>query len=59
MAGNNIPDVELLLNGSLIHAPRMKLYFDQKRKNNIPLPRPSIVVCSRYLSYTEATEKAP
>ena len=55
----NIPDVKLLLNGSLFHAPKMKLYLDRKRRDNILLPRTSTAICTRYLSYTGATEKAP
>ena len=55
--GQNIPDVKLLLNGSLFRAPKMKLYLDQKRRDNILLPWASTAICTRYLSYTEATEK--
>jgi len=36
--GKNIPDVKLLLIGSLFHAPKMELYLDQKWRDNILLP---------------------
>lgn len=56
--GNNIPDLKLLLNGSLFYATKKKLYLDQKRRDNILLLWTSTATCTRYLSYTEATEKA-
>jgi hypothetical protein len=59
MAGKNIPDIKLLLNGSLLYAPKIKLYLEWKRRNNILLPWTSTAIYTRYLSYTEATEKAP
>jgi hypothetical protein len=53
--GKNIRE-KLLLNGYLFHAPKM-MYLDRKRRDSILLPWTSTAICTRYLSYTEATEK--
>jgi hypothetical protein len=48
-----------LLNGSLFHTSKMKLHLDRKRRDNILLTWTSTAICTRYLSFTEATEKTP